>query len=257
MSDQRVVALFYDIEHRPSVVYREEEPRDYEEENFSVRIENKEVRFTMKAPYATKEEAKEAVREYIDNWEFTAGLRGGPSVFKLVYRNAEIEHQKPLDPVFWKITTTKPTGTLTKSYPPPPQSGLKITPKVQSMYDRFMGYRLGREFLPGVAYFCLTVLEGATEAPKRDRKRRKAAAKQYGIELAVLDKIGTLSSEKGDSQARKADGIGSPLTPSDTRFLEKAIVTLIRRAAEVAHDREHDPHKSRDEVELLDFCPPG
>ena len=258
MSDQRVTALVYGIEPRPSVTYREEGPRNYEEENFSVRIENKEVRFTMKAHYATEEEAKEAVREYIDNWEFTAGLWGGPSVFKLVYRNAKIENQKPVpSPTRWTSTMPEATGTVTYSCPPPPQSGLKITPNVQSMYDRFMGYRSDREPLLGMAYFCLTVLENRPPPPPPQKPRksrpnglRAKAAKKHGIDLDVLDKIGRLSSEKGGPlEARKQAGTNDPLTPSETRFLERAIVALIRRAAEV----ERDPNKSRDEIKLSDF----
>ena len=259
MSDQRVVALFYDIEHRPSVVYREEEPH-YEEGNFSVRIENKEVRFTMKAHYATEAEAKEAVREYIDNWEFTAGLRKGPDMFKLVYQKAQIEdrnaeighHRVNLDPVSWKSTVPPVAVTLTTSYPPPPQSGMKITPDVQSMYERLMGYRLGREPLPSMAYFCVTVLENSAGVLRKRKRaiRRRAVAEQYGIEQAVLDKIGNLSSEKGGQQARKANGTSHPLTESEARFLKKAIPALIRRAAEVAHD----PNKSGNEIKLSDFC---
>ena len=86
MNDPHVVALFYNIQHGPSVDYREAEPRDYEAENFSVRVEDKKVCFTMKAHYATEEEAREAVREYISRWEFTVGLRRGPDKFKLVYQ---------------------------------------------------------------------------------------------------------------------------------------------------------------------------
>ena len=95
MNDPHVVALFYNIQHGSSVDYREAEPHDYEEGNFSVRIEDKKVCFTMKAHYATEEEAREAVREYIDRWEFTVGLRRGPDTFKLVYQDARIVDRKP------------------------------------------------------------------------------------------------------------------------------------------------------------------
>ena len=119
---------------------------------------------------------------------------------------------------------------------------MKITPDVQSMYDRFAGYRLGKEPLASMASFCLTVLEISTG-------RRQTAAEQYRIDRAVLDQIGNLSSEKGGPPARKAAGLGRPLTPSDTRFLEEAIKALILRAAEVAHD----PHASRAEITLTDL----
>ena len=284
MNDPHVVALFYNIEHPASVVYREEEPRDYKEENFSVRIENKKVCFTMKAHYATEEEARKAVEEYIQIWEIHAGLRRGPRVFKLVYWKPKIEyrnvesghHVGAPNPVFWQFTTSQPTGTLTTSYPPPPQSGMKITPDVKSMYDRLMGHILGKEPgkepLASMAYFCLTVLEISARdrckkakdaGPKSSKGEmygvelasvvcpqvvptwRATAAEMYGIERAVLKKIGYLSSEKG---ARKAGGQEALKDPED-RFLKEAIKALIYRAAEVAYG----PVSRLPEIKLTDL----
>ena len=251
MNDPHVVALFYNIKHKKSVVYREAEPRDYEEANFSVRIEDKKVRFTMKAHYATREEAKEAVREYIDNWEFMAGLEGGPSVFKLVYRDAEIvyrdaeigHHVLEAGRLSVNFTLSEPTITLTTSYPSPPQSGLKITPDVQSMYDRLMDYRSDPKRLPSMAAFCLDVLQESTGSKSPNKK----VAEMYGIERAVIKKIARLSNNKGGPDARKRVGINSPLTPEETCFLEEAIKALILRAAEVAHDPKNE---SRAEIKL-------
>ena len=257
MNDPHVVALFYNITHSASVVYREAKPCDYEEENFSVRIEDKKVCFTMKTHYATEEEALEAVREYIERWEFAAGLERGPGKFKLVYQEPNIVDRRPSPKSdgFAEVSGTflSPGGELRASisslsqYPKPPSASLTITPDVQSMYDRLMDYRSGREKLPTMAYFCLTVLEDSTGAPRKSR--RQTAAEQYGIDQAVLGQIGNLSSEKGDTQARKAAGIGRPLTPSETRFLKEAIKALILRASEVAHD----PHESRAEIKLSDL----
>ena len=69
-----------------------------------------------------------------------------------------------------------------------------ITPDVQTMYDRYMGYRQGREPLTTMAYFCLTILERST----KKNHSREVAAETYGIKLEVLNKIGHLSSEKGE-----------------------------------------------------------
>ena len=247
MSDPHVVALFYNIEHGPSVDYQEADPLDHEEKDFSIHIEDGKVRFAMKAHYAREEEAQEAVREYIRCWEFDVGLEKGPNTFKLVYRGAQIEDGTGVKPVI-QVTVGGVSVSVTPSipYPAPPPPELTITPDVQSMYDRFRGYRLGREPLPAMAYFCLTVLEKSTGARGQ---RRRAAARQYGIDFAVLDKIGSLSSGAGGQQARKASGIGRELTSAETRFLEKAMVALIRRSAEVAHD----PNKSHDEIKLSDL----
>ena len=243
MNDPHVVALFYNIEHSASVVYREAEPREYEAANFSVRIENKKVCFTMKAHYATREEAKEAVREYIDNWEFTAGLRRGSDMFKLVYWNVEIGHHVGApDPVSLKFTTSLKDSIIIAPYPSPPQSGLKITPDVRSMSDRFAGYRLDREPLASMANFCLTVLQGSA-------KGRDKAVKMYGIKLAVLSKIGCLCNNKGGEKARKYEGRNDPFTPKEARFLDEAVKAMIHRLAEVADG----PVSRLPKIELTDL----
>ena len=262
MNDPHVVALFYNIKHSASVDYREAKPRDYEEDNFSVRIEDKKVCFTMKTHYATEEEALEAVREYIKRWEFAAGLERGPDKFKLVYQEPNIVDRRPSPKSddFADVSGAfrSPAETLRASisslsqYPKPPSASLTITPDVQSMYDRFAGYRLGKELLPSMAYFCLTVLQGSIRCDSSNEKTApdKKAAEMYRIERAVIKKIVSLSSNKGGPAARKAAGINSPLKPEEARFLEEAVKALIRRAAEVAHDPKNE---SRAEIKLSDL----
>ena len=254
MNDPHVVALFYSIGHGRSVDYREAKPLDHEEEEFSIHIVDGTVRFTMKAHYATEEAAQEAVREYIERWEFDVALREGPDTFKLKLDRAQIEDRRPSPGMAsGSVSATVPApevrvrATSLIQYPPSPPE-LTITPDVQSMHDRLMDYRLGKEPLPSMAYFCLTVLEESTGAANN---KRSLAAKKYGIEKAVLDEIGKLSTKKGGPQARKAPGTAHDLTSSETCFLEKAIKVLIRRAAEVGYD----PHKSRGEIKLAGFAP--
>ena len=256
MNDPHVVALFYNIQHGPSVDYREAKPHDYEEGNFSVRVEDKKVCFTTKAHYATEEEAREAVRDYIRRWEFAVGLERGPETFKLVYQNARIEDRKPSPTPDGsvRLSTDLRGGavmgsamlTLLIQYPAPPSAGFTITPDVQSMYDRFMGYRSGREPLPSMAYFCLTVFEASAG---QHTNRRKAAAKKYGFSQKVLEKIGALSTNSGGPQARKAGGLRQPLTNEESRFLKEAVAAIIQRTAEVAHD----PTKNTPEISMSDF----
>ena len=97
MNDPHVVALVYKIKHGRSVCYQEAEPQDHEADNFSVRIEDGKVCFTMKphAHYATVAEAQEAVREYIRCWEFDVYLREGPNRFRLEFDRPEIKDRKP------------------------------------------------------------------------------------------------------------------------------------------------------------------
>lgn len=261
MNDPHVVALLYTIEHGPSVDYREAEPQDYEEKHFSVRIEDEQVCFTMKAHYATEEKAREAVREYIERWEFKVCLQQGPNRFKLEFERSQREDRSPrpapkvppgtLSITGIRVRAGRATGRVGKivvekkdkrSPYPSPARGLKITPDVESMQERLRDYRKDGKELGSRTNFCLTVLQDAGGG-------RKAVAKKYGIAFEVLSKIGSLCNNKGASQARKNTGAKNPFTPSETRFLEEAMVVLIRRAAEVAYD----PHKSRDTIKLSDL----
>jgi len=243
MYDTVVVALIYRLEHENSVEYRSAEAVDYEEPGFWIRIEDKEVRFEFKEQHATEQEAREAIQEYIREWEFEAGLRHGPGSFGLSFLRSEIKYRNAppgtLGPINIRSGMPRVTARLTVGLPryPKPPSGVTITPDVKSMYDRYVGYRRGKEPLASMAYFCLTVVE---QSIGHKSGKRREAAKQYQISQGILDEIGKLSSGKGGPDARKADGRTAPLTAQERRFLEKAIKALIRRAAQKAHSPAGD-----------------
>ena len=253
MNDPHVVALWYRIEHGDSVDYGEAQPLDRAETGFRVKVEQGRVCFEFKDHYATKDAARKAIEDYIRVWEFEAGLLGGPHSFQLTFDRPQITDRKPVPGVVnvsGHIRAGTPTVTVkaqvVKNHYPAPPSGLKLTPDVQTMYDRFQGYRLGREPLASMAYFCVTVLEGQPR-----KKARTAAAKKYGIQLEVLSKLGDLSSKRGGQQARKAIGKDDDLTAQESRFMEEAIRAVIRRAAEKAHAPDGD----LPEISLSDLPP--
>ena len=265
MNDPHVVALFYNVKRSSSVDSSEMEPLKQEEEKFTITIANDKACFTMKAHYATEEEARKAVEEYIQVWELDAALQRGPNAFTLGFSHPDIKDRNPTPAAPGELAlrgmgaiageATVSIGLVVESqyysYPSPPQSGMKITPDVQSMFDRLMGCLSDKEPLASMAYFCLTVLEESVNpkpGAREERKpsaARKAAAEEYKIAVDALGKLGHLSSVKG---ARKASG-QEDLTNLEARFLEKAIKTLIRRASEIAHD----PDESRDEIKLSDL----
>ena len=244
MNDPHVVALFYNVKHSAAVDYSEAKPLEHEEKDFTITIAKDKACFTMEAHYATEEEARKAVEEYIDVWEFAAGLEGGPNAFTLEFDDSRIEDWQP-QPGMAQINgvVPAPSATLTATampiknpYPPPP-SGMKITPDVRSMYDRLMGYCSGRDRPPSMAAFCLDVLQGSTGSKSPSKK----AAEMYGIERAVIKKIARLSNNKGGPDARKRVGIDSPLEPEEKRFLEEAIKAIIRQMAARAYDPDNMP----------------
>ena len=213
MNDPHVDWLLYSIEHDVSVDYSKADPVDHEETAFCVRIEMDRVRFTMKEHHATERAACAAVKSFIDRWVFQAQLQRGPNTFTLRFLSAHVVDRAPnptpagMVPLSVSMRAGTPTIrmslTVVCGYPAPPSSRIEITPNVRSMYERYLGYRDGREPLPAMAYFCLTVLESEAGAGV---SRRAWAASRYGITKNVLQKMGELSSGKGGGLARKAEG---------------------------------------------------
>lgn len=261
MNDPHVVALIYSIEHGDGIDYSRAAPFDNEQDEFRIRVENQQVRLELKDHYATEAAARQAVDRYIRRWEFTAGLSGRPGQFVLTFVYAEIEDRDPPPPTpgVVSLSATFRAGvpsmraSLTVSPPnyPPPPSGVTLDPDdpdVSTMYDRLDGYYQRKEPLSAMAYFCLTVLERGLEG-----NSRKSAAAKYGIELAVLKRIGELCAKKGGPQAaRKAMGASSDLTMEEARFLEKAVKAIIRRRAECAGGDD----TQRPRITLRDLCGP-
>ena len=252
-----VKALHYMVEHDPSIDYSRAEPLFRQEPSFDVSVQDEKVCFTMREHHATEEEALDAVSAYIAAWEFEAGLKHGPNRFCLRFEYADIEDRDPTTgkvslrprPVRFHITTGKVQVTVGEPYyPSPPTTSVTLSPDVRSMYDRYRGYRQGREPLPSMAYFCLTVLE-MPWGPGRGA--RKPAANHYRIDQTVLDRLGELSSTKGGVGARKAQGVQLEFAPEERCFLEEAVKAIIHRAAEVAYD----PNTRLQHITMSDLPP--
>lgn len=257
MNDPHVVALIYRVEHGNSVDYREAKSLIHDEPAFRLEVKDNQARFELKDHYATEEDARKTIKEYVRTWEFDACLEHGPDSFRLQFDSAEIVDRNPPAPTpgtkdiavtirggigTWSVALTK----VALSYPAP-SSGVNFRdPNVQTMHQRYMGYRQGYEPLASMAYFCLSILEHSMGAKK---KGRRAAAHEYKIDFSVLDRIGKLSSEKGGSDARKADGVDDDFTSQEIAFLRQAIKKMIRRAAEKAHS----PDKEFPQISLSDL----
>ena len=239
MNDPHVVALIYKIVHDPTVHYDNAEPIKYEADDFSVKVKDEIVCFEMKKHCASEKEAQTICNEYIQAWEVSAGLALVPSAFNLKYDDIEIMDRVPTSEASKlelrdRLKIDDGLHRIIRSYNydhyPTPAPEIKVTPDVRSMYDRFQGYRSGKEPLASMAYFCLTVLESSVGR----KERRKKVAKNYYIEQSILEEIARLSTNKGGKNARKAIGLGNGFTDQERCFLEKAIKTIILRVGEKA-----------------------
>lgn len=247
MNEPHVVALLYDFLPESSVDYSNAETLSHKEGAFDLRVADGIARFGLKEHFATEGEARRIVDPFIARWRLCARLQRAPRSFELKFKRAIIEDRNPSPGVVSlrgglraEIRVGASLTIGAREYPAPPLSEMTITPDVQSMHDRFVGYLEGKEPLPSMAYFCLEVLQGSTG---KSTRRRREAARKYRIEKDLLDKIGALVSRKGGAQARKWEGLGAELDASEVRFLRRAIGTIILRVAEMAGDPDRDHPK--------------
>ncbi len=242
MNDQYVTALVYGVKCADWVDYSQAIPLQRERPGFQVKVEDGKARFDLKERYATAEEARKAVEDYVLAWNVSACCTLGPDFFRLEFDKAVFAPAP--QPVRLRAKLKASGISHRRNYPKPP-SDIAVTSDVESMYQRYIGYHSEHERLESMAYFCLSMLEAPPSRPnsqaRRYFKKRKAAAQKYQIEKDVLAEIGYLSSAKGGPLgARKSEGVNTELTQQERHFLEQALKKMIRRAAEKAHNPDAD-----------------
>ena len=252
MSDWIVTTLVYEVRHGRSFEYDRAPPLTIDEPDFSITVDDGKARFEFKREIDDEEEALEIVAEYVRQWEFSSTLRLGPDAFTLRFLKPEFKEKNPV-PGQLRVRAgsrhrIEVAGDLTvvrhpASFPEPP-SGIKITPDVRSMFDRYLRHCRGLEPLDTMAYFCLTVVEWSARHEAGKRSLRKRAAGKYSVDLAVLSAIGNLSEKKRKVSARSRE-----LTDEECSFLKIAAVAIIRRMAENAHD----PSTALPQIKMADF----
>jgi hypothetical protein len=250
MNDPHVKALIFRVEHGPTVNYDKAQPLELEEPQFAVRIEANSATFEMKTHYARAEDALEVVEPFVRAWEMGVGLERGPDEFRLVYERPEIIERNPTPGSMQPATATlrlranmDAVLTVGRSSYLPPSKALNVNPDVMSMYGRYTGHLKGKEPLASMAYFCLTVLLAGRD--------RAVAAKKYRISKTILTTLGRLATEKGGSEARKAEGVHSTFTSQEHKWIIAAVKSIIIRAAEVAYD----PRQTLPQITLADLPP--
>ena len=251
MNDPHVVALHFKIVHDSGIDYSRAGPSDIQEDSFDIHVEDGGVRFAMKEHFATEQQARHFVEDYIRSWELDALLRGNPGSFTLEFVRSEVKDRSPtpgvvsLGPVTIRSGVPRVRAQLTvrpPGYPQPPVNPLGRSDQIDAMVWRYVRYRPRGRGLPDLANFCLTVLEGLAGG-------RKGASKRYGIAETVFGRVGELCANKGGEDARKGKGVSHDFTQNERQFLDQAVKEMIRRAAEF----EHDPCVSFKQLTRSDF----
>jgi len=242
MNDPHVKYLIYKLKLDKNISFDKPPALKEVYQVFEITLENDLLTVEMRDHFAEEAKARRVVDPFIKCWELDIALTQGRREVQFEFVTAEIIDRNPSTPGqsqtieagagMIAITGFEAIVQVTrKNYPRPPRQ-LSYTPDVESLWKRYEGYLDGREPLMSMAYFCLSLLQSST-------KGRANAASIYKVDPQVLDKLGELTSERGDkSEARKLDRSSTltPLTGPEISWIQEALKTLIRRKSEFDFD---------------------
>jgi hypothetical protein len=240
MRDPHVVALHYTATPSNKASFDNAPPLEAHIDGFALRLHEGKLTLTPSSHFGSAEEAMAAAAPLLRAWEIDIALRFGNPELSFSYESADLVDRDPPPPgtpqtiqvqsASFLLMSGRVTPRVSRiSYPDPP-SFFRTSPDVETLWQRFQGYRAGREPLPSMAYFCLTVVETIAGG-------RPQAAQMLNISANILSTVGRLTSQRGDpSIARKySPSMNTPLTGAEVRWLEEATKAIIRRLGELTH----------------------
>jgi acyl-CoA synthetase (AMP-forming)/AMP-acid ligase II len=209
MRDPHVAKLHYRLVPAKTVSFDQPPPVGRETEAFRVRLADDIVTFEMVEHHASEESARECVEPYLRAWELDAALRFGHPEISFEFRDADIIDRDPPPPGTGQVICAKAAIAAAAAlsaaahvsrarYPDPPE-GFVVSPDVETMWRRYVGYLERRERLADMGYACLTVLKGSARG-------RDKAAKRYAISETVLRRLAQLTTEIGDEETARKFG---------------------------------------------------
>lgn len=243
MNDPHVESLEYTIRTGPGFKYAEDAAGvAWETDLFAAELEGGKLLCRLKDHFETGEEATRAVEPYLTRWKIWTGLHANATnqlSFKYSLANVVDRAPSPQRGTVVAAGTArlsligiKGTVELTShNYPEPPPDSFLHNEHVEVLWTLYSLHLEGRSLLLPMAYTCLTYLEYWAGPPP---KRRKKAAIMLNVQKAILDKLGTYTSIRGDVRtARKFDErwTGKPLSSDETRWVNRTLTMLIRRLA--------------------------
>jgi hypothetical protein len=123
---------------------------------------------------------------------------------------------------------------ITRSKYPDPPTVFTVTPDVETLWQRYNNYLDGKEPLPSMAYFCLTLIENKAGG----KNKRKLAEKLFRIKKPILDRLGDLTASKGNAEtARKVPDKGNitALNEKEKKWIKAVVKIFIQRMGELAN----------------------
>jgi hypothetical protein len=198
----------------------------------------------MREHFPAVEEARRVVEDFLRSWEIKTELDSGRDELRFQFEDSHVIDRDPLPPgdpkkvplsgtIVITVKTSAKLHKIRRNYPDPP-TFFKVTPDVETLWQRYNNYLDGKEPLPSMAYFCLTLIENKAGG----KKKRKLAAKLFLIEKAILERLGDLTANKGNAEtARKVPEKGSitALNEKEKKWIEAVVKIFIQRMGELAN----------------------
>lgn len=171
MRDPHVDWLQYRLECAPATTFQNAPPIEHETAAFRMTLRDGQIRFDFKEHHASIEAAQESVADFLRAWEIDVGLAMGPGEVTFAYEDAGVIDRDPPPPgepqiasvsvsMAGRASVSFTVMVARASYPMPP-SMFKVSPTVETLWQRYEGYLAKREPLSSMAYFCLTVVESS------------------------------------------------------------------------------------------------
>jgi hypothetical protein len=225
MNDPHVESLQYRLCDSETTVFANPPDVPFENAEFRGVLSNGVLNLTPKEHYASEFEIRPLAEAFVRAWEVSAGVMLGVQDFRFRYGGAAVIDRAPA-PGFRNVSVSDTIlvsdsveYTVQKSAYPPAPGQFVVTPEVEALWERYCNYKAGREFQLSMAYACLTLLE---------RPNRPSAAENLDIDVAVLNKLGELSSTRGDLRTgRKLKAGITPLSGREQEWIDAATKAII------------------------------
>lgn len=231
MNDPHVVTLKYRVLETDSFEFQDPPDINIDTPYFRGRLSKYILILEPKEHYESEIQIRPIADKFLHSWEIAAGLQYGRPNFRIRFEGSQIMDRKPSqgEQSVHINSCLHSSGSLQakpiyRAYPTPPEE-FQVTPEVEVLWDRYCRFLDGKEPLLSMAYFCLTLLE---------RGDRKQAALHYGIDSKVLNKLGELTSTRGDNTtARKLTVTTSQLSNIEQTWIESTIKAVIKHLATI------------------------
>ncbi len=197
--------------------------------------------------------ARELAFPLINAWQLEAEIRRHPlRGFRFAFWKADVNGvvadraEHPPEPLEQQKEDEGALIFTASVYPPPPQT--RFMANIRSAWVRYRMAAIATDIgepIQSAAYYALTIAE-------QNAGGRRNAASVYQVDLAILHKLGELTSPRGSEiTARKAAGsTASPLTREEVHWIDSAIRWLFLHYGAVEAGYLPDPITMDDLPEL-------